>query len=102
MLIALAISNLVEPGIVDGKPVREMLALTADTGRSRQDVTEPRLHERLRYAPRHRAIEHRRGDEHRKLLGVVFFCVLFGFFLARIELPHRQASCSTSGRASSA
>jgi proton glutamate symport protein len=25
-----------------------------------------------------------------KLLGVMFFSILFGFFLARIELPYRQ------------
>jgi Na+/H+-dicarboxylate symporter len=40
VLIALAISNLVKPGIVDGEPAREMLALEAHMGTVTATVKE--------------------------------------------------------------
>lgn len=90
VLIALSISNLVKPGIVDGQPAREMLALEADTGAVTANVTEhasaSAFDTLLGIVPSN-IIE---ATTSGKLLGVVFFCVLFGFFLARIELPHRQ------------
>lgn len=90
MLIALAISNLVKPGIVDGEPAREMLALEADTGTVTTSVTErasTSVFDTLLGIVPSNIVEATLSG---KLLGVVFFCLLSGFFLARIELPYRQ------------
>ncbi len=90
VLIALAISNIVKPGIVDGEPASHLLALDADT-----DVVNASVEGRantsffntlLSFVPANIVEAASSG----KLLGVVFFSVLFGFFLARIELPMRQ------------
>jgi len=90
VLLALAISNIVKPGIVAGEPAGKMLALEADTGSVTASVTERAsasvFDTLLGFVPSNILEAATSG----KLLGVVFFCVLFGFFLARIELPYRQ------------
>ena len=64
VLIALALVNVVEPGVRNGEPVRHMLALTADAAQVTQGVNT-------------------------KMLGLVLFSILFGFFLARIPQPQQ-------------
>ncbi len=90
VLIALAIVNTVKPGIVNGVPARELLALEASS-----DVVNASVQQRasvtvadtlLSIVPTN--IVQAAGSNN--LLGVMFFSVLFGFFLARVELPFRQ------------
>lgn len=90
VLIALAISNLVKPGIVDGAPARDLLALQADTATVTAGVKEhasASVFDTLLGMVPSNIVE---AASSGKLLGVVFFSLLFGFFLARIELPFRQ------------
>jgi proton glutamate symport protein len=90
VLIALALVDIVNPGIVDGVPARSLLALEASS-----DVVNSSVQARasvtvadtlLSIVPTNVL----QAASSNNLLGVLFFSGLFGFFLARIELPYRQ------------
>jgi proton glutamate symport protein len=90
VLIALALVDLVQPGIANGVPARSLLALEASS-----DIVKSSVQQRasvtvfdtlLNIVPTNVL----QAASSNNLLGVMFFSVLFGFFLARIELPYRQ------------
>jgi len=91
VLIALGVLNLVQPGVVDGQPARELLALHADASAVdisvRAKASGGLLDLLLGMVPTN-IIEAAAGT---KLLGLLFFSVLFGFFLTRIESPFRES-----------
>ena len=89
VLIALFLVNLVEPGVKDGVPVGDKLALTADAGAVTEGVksrANTSVLDTLRGIIPPNIVE---AAANTKLLGLVFFSVLFGFFLARIDPPHQ-------------
>src|SRR5688572_29126003 len=89
VLIALALVNLVEPGVKDGLPVGDKLALTADAGTVTEGVkarAESSVLDTIKGIIPPNLVE---AAANTKLLALVFFSVLFGFFLARIEQPHQ-------------
>jgi Na+/H+-dicarboxylate symporter len=91
VLIALAIVNLVEPGVKDGNPVRDLLALGADAAQVTEGVkarAETSVLDTIRGIIPPNIVE---AAANTKLLGIVFFAVLFGFFLARIDQPFQTA-----------
>src|SRR5947208_5255683 len=88
VLIALALVDVIKPGIVNGVPARSLLALEAAS-----DVVKSSVEQRasmtvtdtlLAFVPSNVL----QAASSNNLLGVMFFSVLFGFFLARIELPY--------------
>jgi Na+/H+-dicarboxylate symporter len=90
VLIALALVDLIKPGVVDGVPARSLLALEASS-----DIVNSSVQQKasvtvfdtlLNIVPTNIF----QAASANNLLGVMFFSVLFGFFLARIELPYRQ------------
>jgi Na+/H+-dicarboxylate symporter len=90
VLIALALVDLVQPGIANGVPARSLLALEASS-----EIVKSSVQQRasvtvfdtlLSIIPTNVL----QAASSNNLLGVMFFSVLFGFFLARIELPYRQ------------
>jgi proton glutamate symport protein len=90
VLIALALIDLVKPGIVNGTPAKSLLALEASS-----DIVNSSVQQRanvtvydtlLSFVPTNVL----QAASSNNLLGVLFFSALFGFFLARIELPYRQ------------
>ena len=90
VLIALALVDIIKPGIVNGVPARSLLALEASS-----DVVNSSVQARasvtvadtlLSFVPSNVL----QAAASNNLLGVLFFSALFGFFLARIELPYRQ------------
>jgi proton glutamate symport protein len=91
VLTALTLVNLVEPGIVNGEPAKALLALEAQaqdvSAVVKQHASTGVLDTLLGIVPSN-VIE---AAADNKLLGVMFFSILFGFFLARIEMPYRQA-----------
>ena len=91
VLTALTLVNIVKPGIVNGQPAKALLALEAQgesvTATVQQHTSTGVLDTLLSAVPAN-IIEAAAGN---KLLGVMFFSILFGFFLARIEMPYRQA-----------
>src|ERR1700722_11510112 len=90
VLTALTIVNIVKPGIVNGEPAKALLALEAGAGSVAEVVNQHAstgvLETLLSVVPAN-IID---AGANNKLLGVMFFSILFGFFLARIEMPYRQ------------
>jgi proton glutamate symport protein len=90
VLTALVIVNFVRPGIVNGEPAKALLALDAGaesvTATVNQHTSTGVLETLLSVVPSN-IID---AAANNKLLGVMFFSILFGFFLARIEEPYRK------------
>ena len=90
VLTALTLVNLITPGIVNGEPAKALLALEAQaedvSAVVKQHASTGVLDTLLGIVPAN--IIEAAADN--KLLGVMFFSILFGFFLARIEMPYRQ------------
>jgi Na+/H+-dicarboxylate symporter len=91
VLIALLFVNALTPGIVAGEPARELLALHADAGavganvqaqagRSLSDVLLGMIPVNI--------IEAAAGG---KLVGLLFFSLLFGYFITRLDTPLRES-----------
>ncbi len=90
VLIALVIVNVVVPGEKDGQPVREMLALTADAAQVTEGVksrANTSVLDTIKGVVPPNVVE---AAANTKLLGIVFFSVIFGFFLARIADPFKS------------
>jgi proton glutamate symport protein len=85
VVTALLIVNVVAPGIVDGKPAKDVMALTTDaaaveekiSGRGAGDVIG--ILERALPPNVFRA-----ASDNAEMLGVIVFSLLFGYFLTRI------------------
>jgi proton glutamate symport protein len=89
VLIALFLVNLVEPGVKDGAPVGDKLALTADAAQVTEGVktrANTSVLDTIKGIVPPNILE---AAANTKLLAIVFFAVLFGFFLARIDQPHQ-------------
>ena len=84
ILIGLVLVNIVEPGIIDGEPVRDRVGLTEDIshitakieGKGAGDITGIFL----RMVPTNIVEAAANGQ----MLGLIFFGLLFGFFLTQI------------------
>jgi Na+/H+-dicarboxylate symporter len=90
VLTALVIVNFVKPGIVNGEPAKALLALEAGAESVTATVngrTSTGVLETLLSVVPSNIID---AAANNKLLGVMFFSILFGFFLARIEEPYRK------------
>ena len=87
ILIGLTIVNIMSPGVVDGQPARELIGLTGDVeelkskveGKSAGDVAEVFL----RMVPTNIVSAAANGQ----MLGLIFFSLLFGFFMTKIDHP---------------
>ncbi|MEM7400585.1 MAG: dicarboxylate/amino acid:cation symporter [Pseudomonadota bacterium] len=85
ILIGIAVVNIIQPGIVDGEPAKDMLGLSEDTsmvmekveGKSSGDVVGIFL----RMIPTNIVKAAADGQ----MLGIIFFSLLFGFFMTRIK-----------------
>jgi Na+/H+-dicarboxylate symporter len=85
ILVGLLLVNLVRPGILDGQPVGELLALNADTsdllarvgGKGAGDIVEIFL----RMVPTNIV----RAAAEGSMLGIIFFCLLFGYFMTKLD-----------------
>jgi len=90
VLMALTLVDLIRPGMVNGEPAHRLLALESSreiVAASVQQRASATVYDMLLSIVPTNIIEAAAGN---KLLGVMFFSLLFGFFLARIELPYRQ------------
>ncbi|RRQ20825.1 dicarboxylate/amino acid:cation symporter [Thiohalobacter thiocyanaticus] len=91
ILIGLTLVNLISPGIVDGEPARDIIGLQAPAaeleqvaGKGAGDIAEVFL----RMVPPN-VIE--AATNNGQMLGVIFFSLLFGYFMARIEEPYAES-----------
>lgn len=89
ILIGLTLVNLTQPGIVDGAPARDVIGLSADTGsvmekvagRDASDVVDVFL----RMVPTNVVQAAADGQ----MLGLIFFSLLFGYFMTRLDNTHQ-------------
>ena len=87
ILIGLTVVNIMSPGVVDGQPAKEMIGLSGDVeeikskveGKSAGDVAEVFL----RMVPTNIVAAAANGQ----MLGLIFFSLLFGFFMTKIDHP---------------
>jgi proton glutamate symport protein len=90
ILVGLLLVNIVNPGIVDGEPAREILPISEDIdtvaerveGRGVGDVVDIFL----RMVPTNIVAAAADGQ----MLGLIFFSLLFGYFMTRIEGQPKQ------------
>lgn len=90
ILIGLTMVNLIQPGIVDGEPARDIIGLSADTsdiaakveGKGAGDVVDVFI----RMIPPNIVAAAADGQ----MLGLIFFSLLFGFFMTRIDEPYAE------------
>ena len=84
VLVALTVLNIVKPGIANGQPVRAQLAFEVNAADVADKVSRgaSSIVDTLLGIVPPNIIEAAMGG---KLLGLVFFCILFGYFLTRIE-----------------
>ena len=90
ILLGLLLVNTIEPGIIDGEPAREILPISEDVdtvaarveGRGISDVVDVFL----RMVPSNIVAAAANGQ----MLGLIFFGLLFGYFMTRIEDRPRQ------------
>ena len=91
VLVGLAAVNLVTPGIVDGAPVRDMIGLTEPAAAVRERVDAAGAGDLAglleRMIPTNIVAAAAEGE----LLGLIFFSLLFGYFLTRLEGPGAEA-----------
>lgn len=88
ILIGLALVNAIEPGRIDGEPVRDQVGLSADgdavseklEGRGAGDLAKVFL----QMIPANIVAAAAEGQ----MLGLIFFSLLFGYFLSHIERVH--------------
>src|SRR5689334_8598585 len=89
VLIALMLVNAIEPGVKDGQPVHDALALTKDaaevTSAVKQRADTSVLDSIKGIVPANMVD----AALNTKMIGLVLFSILFGFFLARIAEPQR-------------
>src|SRR3954467_5719200 len=89
VLIALMLVNVIEPGMADGRPVKEALALTADAGEVTAGVmhrAETSVLDSIKGIVPANMVD---AALNTKMIGLVLFSILSGFFLARIPQPQQ-------------
>lgn len=90
ILVGLTLVNMIQPGIADGEPVRDRIGLSEDIGDVTAKVegrgTADLVDIFLRMVPPNIVAAAAEGQ----MLGLIFFCLLFGYFMTRIGEPYAQ------------
>jgi proton glutamate symport protein len=85
ILTALLLLNLIQPGVIDGQPVGELLAFEMAGTEVASSVTDKGagdiVNVLLRAVPPNIFAAAAEGQ----MLGIIFFCLLFGYFMTRLE-----------------
>lgn len=85
ILTGLLLVDIIQPGLINGQPAKDIIGLSADTstmvakttGRGAADIAEIFL----RMVPTNVVSAAANGQ----LLGLIFFCLLFGFFVTKVH-----------------
>ena len=91
ILVGLLVVNTLTPGFVDGQPARDLIGLSENVGeftakvqgKGAGDVVEVFL----RMVPTNIVAAAANGQ----MLGLIFFSLLFGFFIAKIQEPYAES-----------
>jgi len=83
--IGLTMANLIQPGLVDGQPAKDLLGLSADTGQVLEKVagrgSGDLVEVFLRMVPTNVVAAAAEGQ----MLGLITFSLLFGYFVTRLR-----------------
>lgn len=90
ILIGLILVNMISPGVIDNQPAKDLIGLTGDTdaikekvsGKGAGDIAEVFL----RMVPTNIVSAAANGQ----MLGLIFFSLVFGYFMTRIEHPNAE------------
>ena len=90
IIVGLAVVNFIEPGILDGEPVKDKIGLQTDVsdfahkveGKGAGDIVDVFL----RMIPTNIVAAAAEGQ----MLGLIFFSLLFGYFMSTISKDHAQ------------
>ncbi len=85
ILVGLLLVNLVQPGVQNGQPVGELLALHADTGELLAQVGGKGVGDVVQIFLRMVPTNIVRAAAEGSMLGIIFFCLLFGYFMTKLE-----------------
>ena len=90
IVVGLVLLNLFQPGVIDGQPVRELLALDVSADEVADSVGEHGagdiVNVLLRAVPPNIVAAAADGQ----MLGIIFFCLLFGYFMTRLEPQYAE------------
>lgn len=90
ILIGLTMVNMIQPGIVDGEPAREIVGFHEDTDAVAEKVSDKGIGDVVevfvRMVPSNIVMAAANGQ----MLGLIFFSILFGYFITRI--PDQQGN----------
>ncbi len=92
ILVGLVIVNMVEPGVVDGKPIQDIIEVSDEQIMMAQAKVEGKdggsvADIFLRMIPPNIVTAAAEGQ----MLGLIFFCILFGFFITKIPDAYAEA-----------
>ena len=92
ILVGLAVVNLIEPGIVDGEPIRDIIKVSDEQIEEAQSKVEGKQGGSIadifmRMVPPNIVTAAAEGQ----MLGLIFFCILFGFFITKIPEAYAEA-----------
>lgn len=90
VLVGLVILNIVRPGELNGEPVRDMLALELGAGEVSAQVTEKGAGDIVQVLLRAVPPNIVKAASEGQLLGIIVFCLLFGFFMTRLEHAYAE------------
>lgn len=89
ILVGLAMVNLIQPGVVEGDP-REVFGFTADASAIEQKVAGQGAGEVVDVFLRMVPVNIVSAAANGQMLGIIFFALLFGFFMTRIEEAYAE------------
>ncbi len=92
IMVGLVVVNMVEPGIVDGEPIRDIIKVSdeqIEMAKAKVDGKEAGSVADifLRMVPPNIVTASAEGQ----MLGLIFFCILFGFFITKIPDAYAEA-----------
>ncbi|MCZ6763191.1 MAG: cation:dicarboxylase symporter family transporter, partial [Gammaproteobacteria bacterium] len=94
IIVGLVLVNAVQPGLVNGEPARELMALSADPSEVAATVGDKDAGDIagifIRMVPANIVKAAAEGE----MLGLIFFCLLFGYFMTKLRQDYAQTMFS--------
>ena len=90
ILVGLFVINTIQPGIVDGEPARELLALEASTEEVAETVGDSDASDVAQIFLRMVPPNIVKAAADGQMLGLIFFAILFGYFVTRLDHSYSE------------
>ncbi|MBK1649256.1 dicarboxylate/amino acid:cation symporter [Rhabdochromatium marinum] len=90
VVVGLTVVNLIQPGVINGSAA-DVFGLQADSGALAEQFADKGTSDIVEIFLRMIPINIVAAASAGQMLGLIFFSLLYGFFMARIETPYREA-----------